>query len=66
MTQPTNIKIYHRRYLKVMEDLREITHMLPREKYMVRLMNTVIFQDFETALDTMIEDFEASNDNYLP
>lgn len=55
---------YRVRYVKVLEDLREISTMQPKERYMYRLMNTVIFQDFETALDVVIEDFKnASNDN---
>ncbi len=57
-------KSYHLRYLKVIEDLNTIADMQPRERYMYRLMNTVIFQDFETALDVVIEDYKnASNDN---
>lgn len=55
---------YRVRYVKVLEDLREISTMQPKERYMYRLMNTVVFQDFETALDVVIEDFKnASNDN---
>jgi hypothetical protein len=59
--QKTNYRV---RYVKVLEDLTEISNMQPKERYMYRLMNTVIFQDFETALDVVIEDFKnASNDN---
>lgn len=54
---------YRVRYMKVMDDLNQISKMQPREKYMYRLMDTVIFQDFETALDGMIEDFQIANDN---
>lgn len=55
---------YRVRYVKVVEDLSEISQMLPREKYLYRLMDMVIFHDFETALDVVIEDFkEANNDN---
>lgn len=55
---------YRARYVKVMSNLTEIAGMQPKEQYMYRLMNTVIFQDFETALDVVIEDFKnASNDN---
>ncbi len=55
---------YRVRYVKVLENLTEIHNMQPRERYIYRLMNTVIFHDFETALDVVIEDFkEAHNDN---
>lgn len=55
---------YRVRYVKVMENLNKITDMKPKERYMYRLMDTVIFHDFETALDVVIEDFkEANNDN---
>jgi len=47
-----------------MENLNKIADMKPKERYMYRLMDTVIFHDFETALDVVIEDFkEAHNDN---
>lgn len=56
---------YRMRYIKAMEDLSEIANMQPRERYMYRLMDTVIFHDFETALDGVIEDFQqAHNDNH--
>jgi hypothetical protein len=55
---------YRVRYVKVLENLTEIHNMQPRERYIYRLMNTVIFHDFETALDVVIEDFKnADNDN---
>lgn len=55
---------YHLRYAKMMEDLSEISQMEPRPLYMYKLMDTVIFQDFEIALDSVMEDFYASdNDN---
>ena len=54
---------YRIRYEQVIENLSEIATYDPKEKYMNQLMDTVIFQDFETALDTMIEDFHAANDN---
>lgn len=55
---------YKARYVKVVKNLGDISKMKPEEKYMYRLMDTVIFQDFETALDVVIEDFkEAHNDN---
>ena len=55
---------YRVRYVKLLEDLTEIANMQPRERYMYRLMKTVIFHDFETALDVVIEDFkDADNDN---
>jgi hypothetical protein len=55
---------YRVRYVKVLENLTEIHNMQPRERYIYRLMNTVIFNDFETAIDVVIEDFkEAHNDN---
>ncbi|NCO04454.1 MAG: hypothetical protein GW903_09715 [Alphaproteobacteria bacterium] len=55
---------YRVRYVKVMENLNKIADMKPKERYMYRLMDTVIFHDFETALDVVIEDFkEAHNDN---
>ncbi len=54
---------YSVRYSKVMEDLAEIKQLQLKERYMHRLMETVIFQDFETALDVMIEDFHVANDN---
>ena len=55
---------YRVRYVKVLEDLTKISEMKPNERYMYSLMNTVIFQDFETALDVVIEDFKnSSNDN---
>lgn len=57
-------KQYRARYLKVMSNMTEIASMKPKKRYMHRLMNTVIFQDFETALDVIIEDYKnASNDN---
>lgn len=57
---------YRVRYVKVMENLSVIANMQPKEKYMYRLMDTVIFQDFETALDVVIEDcaMAESNDNH--
>ena len=56
---------YRVRYVKVIEDLTKISNMQPKERYMYRLMDTVIFHDFETALDVVIEDFKnAQNDNY--
>lgn len=63
MTSEEQESEYHQLYLKVMKDLSTISQMRPRERYMYRLMNTVIFQDFETALDAMIEDFQIANDN---
>ena len=54
---------YRIRYERVIENLAEIATFNPKEKYMNQLMDTVIFQDFETSLDTMIEDFHAANDN---
>jgi len=55
---------YKIRYVKVIEDLSTISQMIPREKYIYRLMDSVIFHDFETALDVVIEDFKkADNDN---
>lgn len=55
---------YKARYVKVVKNLSDISKMKPEEKYMYRLMDTVIFHDFETALDVVIEDFkEAHNDN---
>jgi hypothetical protein len=55
---------YKARYVKVVKNLSNISKMKPEEKYMYRLMDTVIFHDFETALDVVIEDFkEAHNDN---
>ena len=55
---------YRVRYVKVLENLNEIHNMQPRERYIYRLMNTVIFHDFETALDVVLEDFKnAQNDN---
>ncbi len=57
-------KAYRTRYIKVMEDLTQIANMPPRKRYMYRLMDSVIFHDFETALDVVIEDFQnARNDN---
>ncbi len=56
-------KAYNRRYITVMEDLSEISQMMPRAKYMYKLMDTTIFQDFETALSVTIEDYYAENDN---
>lgn len=64
MTTEQQKSNYRVRYVKVMDDLTEIANMQPKEKYMYRLMNTVVFQDFETALDVVIEDFKnAQNDN---
>ena len=64
-TDKENEARYRIRYVKVMEDLTEIANMQPRRKYMYHLMDTVIFQDFETALDVVIENFkQADNDNY--
>lgn len=55
---------YRVRYVKVLENLAEIQNMQPRGRYLYRLMDTVIFHDFETALDVVIEDFKsADNDN---
>ena len=54
---------YSVRLNKAMDDLNKISMMVPRSQYMYRLMDTVIFQDFETALDGIIEDFHAANDN---
>lgn len=55
---------YKARYIKVVKNLNDISKMRPEEKYMYRLMDTVIFHDFETALDVVIEDFKnAHNDN---
>lgn len=55
---------YKARYIKVVKNLSDISKMKPEDKYMYRLMDTVIFHDFETALDVVIEDFKnAHNDN---
>lgn len=55
---------YRVRYLKAMKNLSDIANMAPKERYIYRLMDTVIFHDFETALDVVIEDFNnVSNDN---
>lgn len=55
---------YKARYVRVVKNLGDISKMKPEEKYMYRLMDTVIFHDFETALDVVIEDFKnADNDN---
>jgi len=55
---------YKARYIKVVKNLNSIAKMKPEEKYIYRLMNTVIFHDFETALDVVIEGFKNShNDN---
>lgn len=63
MIKDRKIASYRVRYIKVIEDLTEIAQMKPEEQYMHKLMKTVIFQDFETALDGMIEDFHVTNDN---
>jgi len=63
MKRQYNKKYYRARYSKMVKNLDEISKMIPEEKYMVRLMDTVIFQDFETALDVIIEDFKIANDN---
>lgn len=55
---------YRLRYIRVMENLDKISKLEPQAKYMYCLMDTVIFHDFETALDVILEDFQnASNDN---
>lgn len=56
---------HHRvRYVRILENLNAAHQIEPKERYMYRLMDSVIFQDFETALDVVIEDFKnASNDN---
>lgn len=55
---------YRVRYVKAIENLNKISNMVPQERYICRLMDTVIFQDFETALDVVIEEFDkVSNDN---
>ncbi|MEM8832988.1 MAG: hypothetical protein AAGB32_00460 [Pseudomonadota bacterium] len=56
-------KNYRTRYVRVLSNLTEIAGMRPKKLYMYKLMNTVIFQDFETALDSVIEDFNIANDN---
>lgn len=57
-------RYYKARYIKVVKNLRDISNMKPEDKYIYRLMDTVIFHDFETALDVVIEDFKnAHNDN---
>jgi len=63
MSAQKNKKSYQARYGIVIKNLHQISQMQPQEKYMVRLMDTVIFQDFETALETIIEDFQIANDN---
>lgn len=56
---------YRVRYVKVLENLADIRNIQPRERYLYRLMNTMIFNDFETALDVVLEDFkDAKNDNH--
>ena len=57
------IRNYEDRLLKVMSNLTEIAGMEPQELYLCRLMDTVIFHDFETALSVVIEDFHSANDN---
>jgi len=55
---------YRIRYERVIENLSEIATFNPKEKYMFQLMDTVIFYDFETALDVVLEDYKnAQNDN---
>ena len=55
---------YRVRYIKTMENLAKISNMQPQETYMHCLMDTVIFQDFETALDVVMENFRhGHNDN---
>lgn len=59
-----NKATYRVRYVKMMENLAEVANMKPKGRYMHRLMDTVIFHDFETALSVVIEDFqEGHNDN---
>lgn len=55
---------YRVRYVKMVDNLNDIKNMQPRERYLYRLMNTVICKDFETALDVVIDDYkQAHNDN---
>ena len=55
---------YRIRYERIIENLAEIATFNPKEKYMYQLMDTVIFHDFETALDVVLEDYNnAQNDN---
>lgn len=55
---------YRIRYEKIIENLAEIATFQPKEKYVVQLMDTAIFHDFETALDVVLEDYKnAQNDN---
>ena len=64
MNTSTTKRHYKARYIKVVKNLSDISKMKPEEKYIYRLMDTVIFHDFETALDVVIEDFKnAHNDN---
>lgn len=65
MRHTVNRAHYRLRYCKLMADLTNIEEMEPKEKYLYNLMDTVIFCDFETALDVVLEDFKQSdNDNW--
>lgn len=57
------IRNYEDRLINVMSNLTQIAGMQPQDVYLCRLMDTVVFHDFETALSVVIEDFNCANDN---
>ncbi|MEM7617930.1 MAG: hypothetical protein AAF244_00970 [Pseudomonadota bacterium] len=62
ITQKRKVQ-YRIRYHNLIQDLHDIYKIEPKEKYMYPLMDRVIFQDFETALSSVLEDYKIANDN---
>jgi hypothetical protein len=56
---------YDLRFQGFLTKLVNIGNLCPRERHLYPLMDSVVFQDLETAMNGVIEDFakEACNDN---
>ncbi len=50
---------YDLRWLQLMADIHDVTLLPEREEYLYPLMDRVVFEDFETALEGVILEFEA-------
>lgn len=49
---------YDLRFMHFIIDLNDIWNFQPREQYLYTLMDKVVFEDFETAVEGTILDFE--------
>ena len=64
--QPEDKLMYDLRFQSFMHKLMNISNLSPKEDYLYRLMDTVAYQDFETAMSGTILDFaDVANDNQI-